>query len=195
VASPAVLAVAAILLAGSGQAVEEEFGRPHLFLSSLPDGRFLVEARMPIHATPAEVRAVVTDYDALASFMPKIEVSRTESRQGNRIIVHQEALTSFILLKRLQMTLEFTEASAEEVRFRILSGSLKEFDGAWRFFSESRGSATLLHYRVVIRPGFRLPAAILRHVAGRQMEEMMPAIAREVARRSAAPPAPLEGSE
>jgi len=161
--------------------------QPVIDLESLPNGVYSLKASIMIAAPLQAVWEVVNDYDHLADFMPHFEMSRVTS-WGDSVIVRQRGGSSFIITKHVDLTLSFHPFPPDSATFHMLAGSIDRYAGVWRFegFSAGETDSTRLVYEVEMGC-FHIPGVILRHVIRRDVGEMMPAIAREVARRGAAP--------
>lgn len=180
-AIPILLLAAFEAVAGNGQVAE-----PVIVVRSPSSGVYDMRASIAIPAPPRAVWNVVTDYDHLADFMPHFEESRTISRGDDSVVVRQKGGSSFIVTRHIALTLVFHEFPPDSATFRMLEGSIERYAGVWRFEPLGSGGvdSTRLEYEVEVGK-FHIPGLIFRHVMTRDMGEMMPAIAREVARRAA----------
>jgi len=182
-----VLALAALVVcpAHAGQKRRPE---PVVSVKSVSGGKYLINGSLLIPSPPPFVREVVTDFDHLAEFIPNLKSSRVVSRGGDSVVVRQLGSSSFIVTRQVDLTILFRASTTDSIPFHLLDGSIDEYDGSWRFLPEGAGVADSTHlvYRVTLGHGFHIPGILFRHILSREVGEMMPAIAREVARRRTA---------
>lgn len=174
-----------LLALASGGQEGASIPKPRIDLESHPGGVYSLVASIVIAAPPQAVYDVVTDYDHLAEFMPHFDASRIVSREGDSVIVRQRGGSSFLITKHVDLTLSYHPFAPDSAIFHMLQGSVDRYAGAWRFeglAGEGAVDSTRLVYEVEMG-NFQIPGLILRHVIRRDIGEMMPAIAREVARR------------
>ena len=163
--------------------------------------RFEAEATLDLAADAQTVWDTITDYDALALFMPGIRNCRVVERQavgrrGERLVVEQQGEFRFLLFSQSMTVLLNIEhetlrvAEAKAVRFDL--GIFKRraidiFEGRYDLtpLAASHGAPrTQLRYTSLI--GLRLPPPpAVGSVAVRQnLAAQLEAVAHEVARRS-----------
>lgn len=145
------------------------------------DGVTHISTDLWVDFAPEDVWPVVLDYDGLASYMPNVDSSRVIHADGTRVLVRQVGSTRFIFKKTLRFTLSFQRLDTERVSFRQVEGDFDEFLGTWSVRREGIGSR--IGYRARIRHSIGLPGFLVTKVIRRDVERMMPAIARELARR------------
>jgi hypothetical protein len=163
--------------------------------------RFDAEAVLELAADTHTVWDTITDYDALASFMPGIHACRVIERRPladgtEHLVVEQHGEFRFMLLAQAMTVrlniehrlLRVAEAKAVSFDLGLLKGrAIEMFEGRYELTSHGRHRAprTQLRYTAVI--GLRLPpppavgSIAVRHNLSAQLK----AVGHEVARRSA----------
>jgi uncharacterized protein YndB with AHSA1/START domain len=125
-----------------------------------PRGRVL--AAVLIKATPEAIWRVMTDCVQAPLFVPGLKHCRriNGASDGSWEDFEQEVQYSWFL-----PTLRFVFRAEYErphlVRFRRISGDLKEEEGTWLLTPTPDGSATLVQYEVYVDPGFWVPQAMV----------------------------------
>lgn len=159
------------------------FAQPEVSVRST-DGRYVVVARFETDAPAAIVREVLTDYEAIPRFMPDVRHSEVRERDGQRVLVEQEAVSKFMLFRKtVHLVLEVTEGE-RVLAFRDLSGkSFESYEGAWTL--ESDGARTLVSYTLSAEPRFDVPGFVLKRVLGANARETIDHLRAEAALRAA----------
>jgi ribosome-associated toxin RatA of RatAB toxin-antitoxin module len=149
-------------------------------------GNRRVEASVWVPHDSSAVWPVVLDYDGLAKFMPNVVSSRVVQRKGPAVIVRQVGRGRFIFRKTLRFDLEFRRGEPSVVSFRQVSGDFQEFSGSWTVHPEPRGEkpGSRIVYAAAVRAGMPLPGFVARRLLRQMAAGMMPALAREIARRN-----------
>ncbi len=145
--------------------------------------RLAVQLRLPLHADC--LWSVLTDYPNLSSFIPNLASSRQLWRRGNRVCLEQVGTQQFCGLRfSAKVELELVEhREAGELRFAMLQGDFRRFEGVWRIAQEPQRSTpeSSLLYELIVqgRPGMplglieqRLRKDLASNLRGVQMEAM-----------------------
>jgi hypothetical protein len=125
-----------------------------------PRGRVL--AAVLIKATPEAIWRVITDCVQAPLFVPGLKHCRLlgAASDGSWEDFEQEVQYSWFL-----PTLRFVFRAEYErprlVRFRRVSGDLKDEEGTWLLTPTPDGSATLVQYEVYVDPGFWVPQVLV----------------------------------
>jgi hypothetical protein len=170
--------------------------------------RFEAEARLELAADAATVWNTITDYAALPAFMPGIRACRVLERHsvpdaGEQLLIEQRGEFRLLLFAQsmtVRLRIEHQSqrvAQAQAVSFDLglLKGrAIDVFEGRYELAPQRRrrgAACTHLSYCAVI--GLRLPPppAIGAFAVRSNLAAQLEAVAREVARRSARPQAPV----
>lgn len=150
---------------------------------------YVVEARLTVAESAATARAVLTDYDNIARFMPGVRRSRVVAREGERVRVEQEAVSTFMLFSKTVHLLLDVEEREATLRFQDRSSrSFRRYEGSWTI-RQSDG-VTDLRYALTVEPGFSVPSAVLRKLLDRDAHTMLGRLRVEIAERGKAGSAP-----
>jgi hypothetical protein len=125
-----------------------------------PRGRVL--AAVLIKATPEAIWRVLTDCVQAPLFVPGLKRCRRISgaSDGSWEEFEQEVQYSWFLpTLRFVFRAEYDRPHA--VRFRRVSGDLKDEEGTWLLTPTPDGSATLVQYEVYVDPGFWVPQVLV----------------------------------
>jgi len=136
-------------------------------------------------AAPAEIIwETLTDYGHLADFIPGMRRSRVLSRSGAVSIVEQSGEARFLFLSvPIEVTLASTERPPDRIEAKLLKGTLKRMDGAYRIVPRAGGGA-LLSWTGVVETDAMPPLLgelVMRANIGDQFRGMV----REIERRDA----------
>jgi Polyketide cyclase / dehydrase and lipid transport len=147
------------------------------------NGVYSVTARFQVAQPPAIALAVLTDYDDIPRFMPQIKKSVVLERDGDHVVVEQEAVSRlFAFSKRVHLVLDITQASGS-LYFRDRCGrSFVRYEGAWRM-SEQHGRTEIL-YELTTQPAFDVPEFLVKRLLKRDSATTIDQLRREIADRS-----------
>jgi carbon monoxide dehydrogenase subunit G len=153
-------------------------------------GVYSVTARFSVAEMPADVFAVLTDYEQIPRFMPGVRTSVVHSRENGRAVVEQEAISKMMMFsKKVHLILDVKEDPGM-LTFRDRCGkSFASYEGMWRVTRD--GSVTNVSYALAAQPTFEVPEFLLKRLLRRESGEMIEQLQREVTRRAhAIVPAP-----
>lgn len=107
---------------------------------------------------------VLTNYEALADFIPNLAISRRLEHPNGGIRLEQvgtQKLLRFNFSARVVLDLE--EKFPHEINFNMVEGDLKAFSGAWRLEPQPQANevATNLCYSVCVLPKRTMPVALI----------------------------------
>jgi ribosome-associated toxin RatA of RatAB toxin-antitoxin module len=148
-------------------------------MERLPEGARRLAIQLRLELDPEWLWAVLTDYANLSQFIPNLASSHQLWRRGNRVGLAQVGCQQFCGLRfsaRVELELE-EDHPAGELRFRMVRGDFRRFEGVWRISSTE--ASTLLLYELTVqgRPGMpiglieqRLREDLANNLRGVQME-------------------------
>lgn len=159
---------------GGGDAMSTRFATPSIHM--YPDtgkGDKRIVAEIKVQARMEEVWDVLTNYEALPTFVPNLErCERLPSQNPGVVLLRQVGCSQSILWRlEAEALLEVVEIKKspwrKEVRFRMAEGDFDEFHGKWIVEGDVSSPAqmtTFLRYEVSIKPKFSLPSQIVSYI-------------------------------
>ncbi len=123
-----------------------------------------ISAKIQIPHAVEQVWQVLTDYEALANFIPNLAKSRLLEHPTGGIRLEQvgtQRLLRFNFSARVVLDLE--EKFPYEINFNLVEGDLKEYSGSWRLepYSLFEQTGTNLYYTVRVWPKRTMPVAMI----------------------------------
>ncbi len=120
--------------------------------------RLQAEMTMPYPVAP--IWQVLTDYEALADFLPNVAVSRRLPHPEGKIRLEQVGTQPLLRFNfRARVVLDIEEIYPQRIQFTCVEGDFSRFDGAWQL--EPQGTDTRLIYTVQVRPRRHLPVGLI----------------------------------
>src|SRR5919204_466521 len=146
-------------------------------------GTYSVTARFQVSQPPAVVLAVLTDYEQIPRFMPRVRTSIVLERAGDRAVVEQEAVSRVMTFsKRVHLVLEIRE-TADTLEFRDRCGrSFARYEGRWQVLDQK--GTTEVQYELTAQPSFDVPEFLVKRVLRRDAVDTIEQLQREIAARS-----------
>ncbi|KAK1426441.1 hypothetical protein QVD17_15113 [Tagetes erecta] len=143
-----------------------------------------VKSEVEVDADVDSVWKVVTDYERLADFIPNLIFSaRIPCVHPGRIWLEQRGLQRALYWHiEARVVLDLQEfpnsANGRELRFSMVDGDFKKFEGKWSVKSGRRSSTAILSYEVNVIPNFNLPAIFMERIIRSDLPVNLQAIAR-----------------
>lgn len=136
-------------------------------------------------AAPADlIWETLTDYGHLADFIPGMRRSQVLSRNGAVSVVEQSGEARFLFLSvPIEVTLASTERPPNLIEARLLKGTLKRMDGAYRIVPQAGGGARLSWTGMVEADS--MPPLFGELVMRATIEDQFRGMVREIERRDA----------
>jgi ribosome-associated toxin RatA of RatAB toxin-antitoxin module len=149
------------------------------------EGVYHITARFEVPHAPDAARAVLTDYERIPRILPDVRSSIVRERDGDRVIVEQEAVSRLLFFsRRVHLRLEVHERD-DRIRFRDLCGkSFVEYEGGWRFRALEDEPGTLVEYELAARPAFSVPEWMLKRLLRNDAREMIERLRKAIAARA-----------
>jgi hypothetical protein len=145
-----------------------------------------IVAEMTVRAPPEAVWRVLTDYEALPTFVPNLErCERLPGAPPGRTLLRQRGCSQGALWRlEAEAVLEVEEVvgamGRREARFAMVSGDFAELSGRWVVEPDpaaAAGSATRLRYDISLKPRLSLPSTIVSYVVRAGLPANIKAIA------------------
>ncbi|WP_009630563.1 SRPBCC family protein [Synechocystis sp. PCC 7509] len=123
-----------------------------------------ISAKIPISQAIEPIWQVLTDYEALADFIPNLSISQRLEHPTGGIRLEQvgtQRLLRFNFSARVVLDLE--EQFPHEIHFNLVEGDLKAFSGTWRLQPDTLSPqiVTNLFYTVCVLPKRTMPISII----------------------------------
>lgn len=127
-----------------------------------------ISASIKLPYSPVQVWEVLTDYDALADFIPNLAKSRRLPHPTGGIRLEQVGVQQILFLDfSARVVLDMAENFPREIRFSMVEGDFKAFSGTWQLeVWPDAGSGTKLTYTVLVWPKRTLPVGAVERRIG-----------------------------
>jgi len=146
----------------------------------------------PAHATattlvkrpPREVWAVLTDFERWPRFMPLLDETKVERREGAQMWVAQKF--SVWLYPMRHTTVYSLDANDGRMAWRLDMESPHDIaasEGHWELIAVDGGASTLVRYEAVMNAGRAVPEFLERMLRERSLGQMLAGLRGEVLRR------------
>ncbi|XP_031283311.1 uncharacterized protein LOC116141986 isoform X2 [Pistacia vera] len=129
-----------------------------------------IKAEISVSADVDSVWNALTDYERLADFIPNLVSSgRIPCPHPGRIWLEQRGLQRALYWHiEARVVLDLQEflhsANDRELRFSMVDGDFKKFEGKWSIKSGTRSTTAVLTYEVNVIPRFNFPAIFLERI-------------------------------
>jgi ribosome-associated toxin RatA of RatAB toxin-antitoxin module len=123
-----------------------------------------ITAKLPILQPVEQVWKVLTDYEALAEFVPNLTKSRLLEHPQGGIRLEQVGAGRFLRFNFCaRVVLDLEEYFPKKINFRMVEGDFKDFSGSWLLepYSLDQHTATHLCYSVKVWPKRTMPVGII----------------------------------
>jgi len=141
-------------------------------LAKRAGGVTYMKGRIYIQARPGEVWKVLTDYDNLKRYIPRMTKSSLVEDNGNQKIVSLTGKIGLLLFKKtIQMTMNMVAIYPQRVDFEKISGDFDMYSGHWILEEHPSGKGTWLDYVAEIKPSFLAPGFIFDSILKKDITE------------------------
>lgn len=122
-----------------------------------------LEAQIQLQHPLEQVWAVLTDYEALADFIPNLSHSRLLDHPDNGIRLEQVGRESALFLNfSARVVLDLTEVYPQAIHFQMVEGDFRSFAGSWLLNAQEHlQPLTHLTYRLLIVPKLAMPVGAI----------------------------------
>lgn len=128
---------------------------------------------------------VISDYDHLAEFIPEMRSSRVIERDGDKVLIEQAGLFTFLVFKQpVEVKLALVESPPRGIVARVVSGNLKQMDGRYTLEDLPAGKVRLSYAGRVV-PDFFVPPIIGKVIVRSVLTKQFTALVKEILRRDA----------
>jgi ribosome-associated toxin RatA of RatAB toxin-antitoxin module len=124
-------------------------------IEKIADRQRQISATIQIPQPVVQVWEVLTNYEALADFIPNLANSRLLEHPNGGIRLEQVGSQRFLRLNfSARVVLDLEEYFPKEIIFQMVEGDFKDFSGSWRLepYSLGQETGTNLCYTVKVWP-------------------------------------------
>jgi ribosome-associated toxin RatA of RatAB toxin-antitoxin module len=133
-------------------------------LTKMPDGVTGIRSFVYINAPPVTVWKVLTDYNNLKRYIPRMVKSDLIEDKGNlKVIALTGEFRVLIFKKSVQLTINMHETFPVRINYEQISGDFEVYRGSWTFQKHAI-EGTLLTYESEIKPSFVVPDFIFQGI-------------------------------
>eukprot|EP00249_Psilotum_nudum_P020846 c27871_g1_i2 orf=79-2469(+) len=149
-----------------------------------------IKASILVKTTEDRIWRVLTDYERLAEFIPNLVWSeRIHCPHPGRIWLFQRGMQRTMYWHiEAYVVLELEEVpnsgNGKELRFSMVDGDFKHYEGKWYLRPGPRPDLTVLHYEVNVIPRLFFPAAFVQRVIQSDLPVNLHALAERAERDS-----------
>lgn len=150
-----------------------------VYIQKISQRQRQITAQVQIPQRVEQVWKVLTDYEALADFIPNLAKSCRLEHPAGGIRLEQigcQRLLRFNFSARVILDLE--EFFPKKITFQMVEGDFKDFSGSWCLEPYSNGDlmGTDLSYTVKVWPKLTMPVGIIEHRLSKDMKLNLTAI-------------------
>ena len=153
-------------------------------MERLPHGTRRLAVQLRTSLDPQWLWAVLTDYDNLNRFIPNLASSRLLWRRGSSVGLEQVGTQSFCGLRftaKVEIELE-EDRPAGQLRFRMVQGDFRRFEGSWAIHHDERGTSLLYELTVQGKPG--MPIGLIEQRLREDLANNLRGVQQEAQRRA-----------
>lgn len=144
----------------------------------------LVEATIDIAAPPAALWAIMLDCARSTKMVPSLKTCRVLSQTPDARSDTREHIVQWIWpLPTVRSVFQSDYTPFSKIAFRRVEGDLAFLQGSWTLEPIKQGTATRLHYRARISPGWPVPGPLVRSAIESDVPKSLIALRREATGR------------
>ena len=135
-----------------------------VYAEAIAERQRQISAKIRIPHPVAQVWQVLTDYEALANFIPNLAKSRLLEHPKGGLRLEQVGTQRLLRFNfSARVVLDLDEKFPHEINFNLVEGDFKAFSGSWRLepYSLSDQSGTSLCYSLRVWPKRTMPIALI----------------------------------
>ena len=147
-------------------------------MEKLPDGARRLAAQLTTIANFDSLWNVLTDYDRLNLFIPNLISSKTLFRNENNFHLKQIGSQDFLGIKfSAEVFLDlYEEKDLGLIKFKLIKGDFRRFEGSWRIQSFSNSDKNSLIYDLTVKGCQWMPIAMIEKRLKRDLSENLIAV-------------------
>ncbi|AOS84289.1 hypothetical protein BIU88_09200 [Chlorobaculum limnaeum] len=154
-------------------------------ITKMPDGVTGMKSTIYIDAPPAMVWKVLTDYNNLKLYIPKmVESDLVEDKGSLKVIALIGEFRVLLFKKTIRVTINMHETYPSKIDYEQISGDFEIYKGSWSLQKYST-KGTILTYVSEIKPSFVAPDFIFQGMLKKDMVAGLSALKVEAERLQA----------
>lgn len=137
--------------------------------------RIIASTQLPFEAE--QVWQILTDYDHLADFIPNLTSSQRIHHPEGGIRLEQIGAQCFLNVKFCaRVVLDMLESFPRELKFSMVEGDFRQFEGRWLLESLADVQGTRLCYDLLLLPPRAMPVGLIERHIRRDLSQNMKAV-------------------
>lgn len=151
-------------------------------LSKMPDGVTGIKSSLYINAPPVTVWKVLTDYNNIKRYIPRmVESDLVESKGDLKVIALTGEFRVFLFKKTIRVSVNMHETFPSKIDYEKISGDFDIYRGSW-VLQQYSSKGTLLTYESELKPSFIAPDFILQGILKNDLVNGLTALKTEAER-------------
>ncbi|MGJ5676646.1 MAG: SRPBCC family protein [Nostochopsis sp.] len=142
-------------------------------IEKITDRQRQITAKIQIPQSVTQVWEVLTNYEALADFIPSLAQSRLLEHPNGGIRLEQRGSQRFLRMNfSARVVLDLEECFPKEITFQMVEGDFKDFSGSWCLEPCSLGQqiGTNLCYTVKVWPKLTMPVGMIERRLAKDLQ-------------------------
>ena len=129
----------------------------------LPHGTRRLAAQLRTSIGFDALMSVLTDYDNLSEFIPNLSSSKLLSRNGSQVNLKQVGSQDFLGFRfSAEVFLKLIEDKSNGIlRFHLVKGDFRRFEGAWNVRRMDNKKNNLLLYELTVQGCIGMPVSLI----------------------------------
>ena len=150
-------------------------------MEKLPGGTRRLAAQLTTTATFESLWNVLTDYDRLNIYIPNLLSSKKISQNENNIKLKQVGAQDFLGMKfSAEVTINlFEERELGLLRFSLIKGDFRKFEGSWKIQKIKETSKNSLIYDLTVQGCQWMPIGMIEKRLKKDLSENLIAVDRQ----------------
>ena len=151
------------------------------------DGRYDIDGFFFVTADAKTAWNVLSDYDHIPRFVHDMKLSRVQVREGNDILLRQEAEGGFLFFtQRIRLFLHVQETPDKTILFRdIAHKDFKSYEGSWTIEALPATRDLKVSYKLIADSNFSAPAFLASDAVKGGAKALLVSVRREILSRQA----------
>jgi len=147
-------------------------------MEKLSDGARRLAAQLTTTASFDSLWKVLTDYDRLNLYIPNLISSKKIYKDRNKIRLRQVGAQDFLGLKfSAEVFLDlYEEKDNGEIKFELVKGDFRRFDGSWKIESIKNSKKNSLIYDLTVKGCQWMPIGMIEKRLKRDLSENLIAV-------------------
>tara|TARA_Y100001968_G_scaffold330133_1_gene381148 strand:- start:79 stop:651 length:573 start_codon:yes stop_codon:yes gene_type:complete len=144
----------------------------------LPNGTRRLAAQLRTQNPFQELWQILTNYDQLSEFIPNLSKSEVIFRDGNEIHLKQVGSQDFFGFKfSAEVLLRLVEDKSNGIlRFDLLKGDFRRFEGSWNLRELPNEKYTLLLYELTVQGCIGMPVSLIEQRLRKDLKDNLLAV-------------------